>query len=84
VFVILVPLQILFIVLQGPDAGSVQAGGKLDDVLEERQTGSEAAHDGVWKWWQLGGLFACAAALALFSVLKVRMTHHVKEYVVLM
>jgi uncharacterized membrane protein YfcA len=32
--------------------------------------GSEAAHDGVWKWWQLGGLLACAAVLAASSVAK--------------
>jgi hypothetical protein len=43
---------------------------RQDNADASAQTGSERAHDGVWKWWQLGGLFASAVALAIFSILK--------------
>ncbi len=32
--------------------------------------GSEAAHDGVWRWWQILGLLVCAAVLAASSIAK--------------
>ncbi len=40
------------------------------DSNKEGEVGSEAAHDGVWKWWQLGGLLVCAAVLAGSSIAK--------------
>lgn len=64
--------------LAPPGQGGASSVNTTD--AEEKQTGSEDAHDGVWKWWQLVGLFACAAALALFSALKALFLCYEWEY----